>query len=154
MKPRMGFAVMLGCLLFAAQPLFAQRGMQWQGGGGWGPGTPYARMFDPKTIETVSGTIVSLGTASPMPGMGAGVHVALKTQQGEVSVHLGPVWYLENQDTRLEPGDQVQVRGSRITFQGKPAIVAVEVTKGQDTLKLRDENGFPLWSGWRRQRPN
>jgi hypothetical protein len=156
MKPRTCVAVTIGCALALALPLLAQtgkgaRGMMWHGGGGWGPGTPYARMFDPKTIETVSGAIVSVDQMTPMAGMGAGVHLTLKTPQGNLSVHLGPVWYLENQDVSVSPGDQIQVRGSRITFQGKPAIIAVELTKGQETLRLRDEEGFPLWSAWRQR---
>ena len=77
------------------------------------------------------------------------MHLLLKADKETISVHVGPVWYLENQDVKLEPGDRVQVRGSRITFQGKPAIIAVDVTKGSETMRLRDESGFPLWSGWR-----
>ena len=41
--------------------------------------------------------------------------------------------------------------GTLITFEGKPAIVAAEIKKGNEALKLRDENGFPVWSGWRRR---
>ena len=148
---RMLVTVIFGICLLSSQPLFAQRGMQWRGGGGWGPGTPYARMYDPKTVQTISGSVVSVDTLTPMAGMGNGVHLLLKADKETVSVHVGPVWYLENQDVKLEPGDRVQVRGSRITFQGKPAIIAVDVTKGDDTLRLRDESGFPLWSGWRRR---
>jgi hypothetical protein len=66
-------------------------------------------------------------------------------------VHLGPVWYIERQDIKIDPGDKVEITGSRITFQGKPAIIAVELKKGTEILKLRDENGFPVWSGWRRR---
>jgi hypothetical protein len=39
------------------------------------------------------------------------------------------------------------MHGSRITFAGKPAIVAAEVKKGDQVLKLRDESGTPLWRG-------
>lgn len=49
------------------------------------------------------------------------------------------------------PGDKVEVTGSRITFQDKPAIIAAEVKKGDEILKLRDGNGFPAWAGWRRR---
>ncbi len=45
----------------------------------------------------------------------------------------------------------MKVRGSRITFKGKPAIITAEVKKGDQILRLRDENGFPVWSGWRRR---
>jgi hypothetical protein len=51
---------------------------------------------------------------------------------------------------KIEPKDKVEVTGSRITFDGKPAIIAAEVKKGDEALKLRDDNGFPVWSGWRR----
>ena len=82
--------------------------------------------------------------------MSGGVHLVVKTDKGDVSVHLGPQWYLENQDVKVEPKDMVEIRGSRVMVQGKPAIVAAEVKKGDETLKLRDEAGVPVWSGWRR----
>lgn len=37
-------------------------------------------------------------------------------------------------------------QGSRVTFQGKPAVIAAEVKKGDEVLKLRDETGLPAWS--------
>ncbi len=64
---------------------------------------------------------------------------------------MGPGWFIENQDIKIEPKDKVEVKGSRITFEGTPAIIAAEVKKGDDILILRDENGFPAWSGWRRR---
>lgn len=87
---------------------------------------------------------------TPMRGMTAGVHVLLKTDAGEIPVHLGPAWYVERQDVKLEPGDTIQVKGARVTFQGKPAIIAAEVKKGDETLRLRNDAGVPVWSGWRR----
>lgn len=130
---------------------YAQQGMKWPGSGGWGVGSQYSRMYDLKTVETASGEVVSVDIMTPMKGMSGGVHLMLKIDKGEISVHLGPSWYLENQDTKIEPKDKIEVTGSRITFEGKPAIIAAEVKKGDETLKLRDEKGFPLWSGWRRR---
>jgi hypothetical protein len=37
-----------------------------------------------------------------------------------------------------------------VTFEGKPAIIAAEIKKGDETLRLRDDAGVPAWSGWRR----
>jgi hypothetical protein len=144
-------AALIGIGLLSVQPALAQGGMQWRGGGGWGPGTAYASLFDPKTIETVSGDVTGIETLAPMAGMSYGVHLVLKTDQGPLSVHVGPVWFIENQEVRLEPGDRVEVRGSRVAFQGKPAVIAVTIAKGPDTLRLRDEAGFPLWNAWRRR---
>ncbi len=130
---------------------FAQKGVQWKGGGGWGAGTPYNRMYDPKTVETINGEVVSVDLITPKKGMGYGVHLTVKTAKETLSVHLGPGWYIENQDTKIKPKDKVEITGSKITLEGKPVIIAAEVKKGDEILKLRDEKGFPLWSGWRRR---
>jgi len=137
--------------LFLVTDSYAQQGMKWKGSGGWGAGTQYNRMFDPKTVETFSGEVVSIDKIAPMKGMHYGVHLMLKTAKETISVHLGPGWYIENQDIKIEPKDKVEVKGSRITFEGKPAIIAAEVKKGDEILRLRDENGFPVWSGCRKR---
>jgi DNA-directed RNA polymerase subunit E'/Rpb7 len=122
------------------------------GGGGWGPGSPYGRMYDPKTVETVSGEIISIDLITPARRMSPGVHLSLKTDKGEtLAVHLGPQWYIDQQPLKLTKGDKVRVRGSRITFQDKPAILVAEVTKNGQTMRLRDDNGVPAWAGWRRR---
>jgi hypothetical protein len=130
---------------------FAQRGMKWTGSGGWGMGGQYGRMYDPKTVETISGEVVSVDEMRPMKGMSSGVHLTVKTGTETISVHLGPAWYIANQDVKISSGDKVSITGSRITFNGKPAIIAAEVKKGDEMLKLRDEGGYPVWSGWRRR---
>ena len=126
-------------------------GPMWRGSGGWGPGSSYNRMFDPKAVETVSGEVVNVDRIVPSKGMSNGVHVALKTDKETISVHLGPSWYLENQDVKLEKGDRIEVTGSKVTFRGKPAIIASELRKGGDVLMLRDKDGMPMWSAWRRR---
>jgi hypothetical protein len=144
-------AVAIVTLWLVGEASSGQRGMQWHGSGGWGPGGQYGRMYDPATVETIRGEVVSVDRFSPMKGMGQGVHTTVKTATETLSVHLGPAWYLENQDVKLEPKQTVEVKGSRITFRGKPAIIAAEVHKGEEVLKLRDDNGHPLWAGWRRR---
>jgi len=129
---------------------FAQPGMKWKGSGGWGTGAKYGRMYDPKTVETISGEVVEVDRIVPMKGMSYGVHLIVKTDKEQVSVHLGPSWYIENQDVKIGSGDKIAITGSRITFESKPAIIAAEIKKGEEVLKLRDENGLPLWAGWRK----
>ena len=128
---------------------FARMGMKWRGSGGWGMGRTYNRMYDPKTVETIKGEVLRIDQIAPMKGMRKGIHLLFKTEKKTVSVHLGPSWYIENQDVKILPNDTLEIKGSRITFQGKPALIAAEVKKGAEILKLRDENGIPLWSGWR-----
>ena len=151
MKRTITLMVMISILgfLFGTES-FAQRGMKWQGSGNWGPETQYGRLYNPQTMETIGGEVASVDTITPIKGMSSGVHLMLKTDKETVSVHLGPAWYIQRLDMKIAPGDKVEITGSRITFQGKPTIIAREVKKGTEILKLRDENGFPIWSGWRR----
>ena len=109
------------------------------------------RMYDPKTVETVKGEVVSVEKFTPAKGMSAGVHLLLKTGKETISVHLGPTWYLENQDAQVEPRDKIEITGSRLILDGKPVLIAAEVKKGDGVLKLRDENGVPMWAGWRKR---
>jgi hypothetical protein len=108
-------------------------------------------MYDAKTVETITGEVTSVSTFTPRKGMAGGLHKNVKTEKETLPVHLGPSWYLENQDLKIEPKDRVEVKGSRITFDGKPALIAAEVRKGDQVLRLRDDAGFPVWSGWRRR---
>ncbi len=138
-------------LLISGGHAFAQPGMKWRGGGGWGAGNSYGRMYDLKSVETVSGEVEGLDKMVPMKGMSYGIHLLLKTDNEELSVHLGPAWYIENQDVKIEPGDKVEIKGSKITFKGKPVLIAAEVKKGGQVLRLRDEESFPYWAGWRKR---
>ncbi len=137
--------------LFLTVGSFAQMRPMEKGSGGWGMGMQYGKMYNPKIVETLTGAVVSVDKITPMKGMSQGVHMILKTDKETISVHLGPSWYIENQDIKIDPKDKVEVKGSRITFEGKPAIIAAEVKKGNEIMKLRDEKGFPVWSGWRRR---
>lgn len=152
----MRIMTLMGALLLAAAAAQAGpgpgRGMG-RGGccGGWGAGGAYGARFDDKTLETLKGEVVAVKRVAPMRGMGRGVHLTLKSEKETIEVRLDPAWYLDNQEKVPAKGDAVEVRGSRVDFDGKPALIAVELEDGDMTLKLRDEDGFPLWSGWRRR---
>jgi hypothetical protein len=123
-----------------------------RGSGGWGPNSDFNRLYDPKTVQTLDGEVLAVEYHTPRNAGGRGVHVVLKTEKETIPVHLGPEWYIEKQDAQIEKGDRVKVTGSRVTYEDKPAIIAREVEKGDEVLQLRDEQGFPKWSGWRRRR--
>jgi hypothetical protein len=108
-------------------------------------------MFNPKTVETISGEVVNVGKITPNKCSSYGIHLMVKTDKETISVHVGPGWYIENQDTKIEPKDKIEVKGSRIIYEDKPVIIATEIKKGGDILTLRNAKGFPVWSGWRRR---
>ena len=130
----------------------AQGGMMpsgWHGSGGWGHHSQYGMMYNPKSVTTVRGEVVSVDTFTPRNGMSGGIHLQLRTNNNEtLDVHLGPAWYLQNQDIRIQPKDTIEVTGSKVDFAGQPAMMAASVKKGGMTLRLRDQNGVPMWHGW------
>jgi hypothetical protein len=145
---KLGILAMVGLIaLIVVSGAWAQGG---QGrGAGWGAGDPYNRMYNPKTVETVSGEVVGMDKFTPGKGVSYGVHLTLKTDKETIPVHLGPGWYVEQQEVKLAAGDKVEVTGSRVTYEGKPALIAGQVKKDGKTLQLRDANGVPAWSGQR-----
>ena len=52
---------------------FAQMGPMWKGSGGWGMGMQYSKMYNPKTVETIIGVVVSVDKITPMKGMSHGM---------------------------------------------------------------------------------
>ena len=143
MEKIMGLMVM--CIVLALVcPVLAQP----QSGGGRGMGP---QLYNPQTVTTVAGQVESLENLPPMgPGGGRGMmHLtaSLKTDQGSITIHLGPAWYLEQQQLALKIGDALEVTGSKVTLNQKPTIIAKELRVNGKTLKLRDEQGFPLWRG-------
>lgn len=105
------------------------------------------RNYDPKTVETVQGKVLSVEETQQR---GRGVHLTLQTDKETIAVHLGPSWYIDKQSSKIETNDTITVTGSRVTINGKPTIIAAQVTKGDDVLKLRDDKGIPAWSRGRR----
>jgi hypothetical protein len=112
-------------------------------------------MYNPATVETVKGTVVTVVTSDRefRRMMVKGLHVDLKTEKERLIVFLGPEEYVGGKIT-LKAGDQIEVTGSRMNAEGKPGIIAREVKKGELTVQLRKEDGTPLWpmgSGSRRK---
>lgn len=107
------------------------------------------RVYNPKTVETVQGKVVSVEKTSPPADRGYGVHLTLQVGNAPIEVHLGPARYLAEQPLQIAPNDSITVKGSRVMLDGKPALIAAEVKKGNEVMKLRDANGVPAWSGGR-----
>ena len=75
-----------------------------------------------------------------------GAHVSIQPEQGPaIEVHVAATKYVKNYEMVFAKGDKVQVLGSKVQFNGTDAIIAREITRGQDTFTFRDGNGKPLW---------
>ena len=114
---KLSILIVVSILSFIVSDSFAQRGMKWRGSGGWGMGSQYNRMYDPKTVGTISGEMISVDMITPMKGMSQGVHLTLKTDKEIISVHLGPWWYIENRDIRIEPRGRLRSRAQELPIK-------------------------------------
>lgn len=143
-------------LVFSSVLAFAQTSVAQMGpkggmqGGGHALGARYMRLFDAKTVGTFSGTVTKVEKVAMMEGH-TGVHVMLKMADAEIQVHLGPDWFIENQELQLAVGDALELTGSKVTTPKGPAILAMEIKRGAEVLKLRDADGMPAWVAWRRK---
>ncbi len=96
----------------------------------------------------VQGTVETVGTYQPPGGQDFdGLRLRVRTQdRGPVIVHAGPRSYAEEQEMRFHPGDAVTITGSRRMFGDREVIVATQIEKDGDVLRLRSRQGRPLWS--------
>ena len=135
-----GILVLLMAAFAWAQPGGSGPGMGGRGpGGGMGMGMHY----DPKTVETIQGEVTQV---QEMQGMAAGVHLQIKTAKETLMVILGPASYLEQQKVKIAVGDKVEIKGSRVQHPQMAMLIAGELKKGDQVIKLRDDQGKPLWS--------
>lgn len=136
------FNLMIMMVIFSSNILIGQNDTT-----NWGGKSRYNRMYDEKTFTEIKGEITSIEHITMKKGTSTGIHIIVKTETGTYPVHLGPKWYLDKQTVQLKVGDMVVVKGSKVSIDSKPTIIAKDVIKDNNTLTLRDGTGKPVWSG-------
>ncbi len=115
--------------------------------------------WDAKNIKNVAGEIMSLdGQCTMFSGKGCqNCTVAIvKTATGNVAVCLGSKKFLADKSFALKVGDKVAVTGSAVTIGPSKSckasanktdlLIAKQISRGKDSLVLRDDKGTPRWS--------
>lgn len=109
--------------------------------------------YDRGTAETLRGTVIEVEQLAPRRVERLSqVHLLLKTGGETIVVKLGPESWLAQHNFTLAPGDEVNITGSMISRPRQSFFIAGEVNKGNQVLRLRDENGRPLWALGRKLR--
>ncbi len=140
MKPTFVFIIWIMCTISSD----AQTNRQ-----GWGRNSNYNRLYDPATEMEIKGEIHTVERVAPLDGMSAGIHLLVNEGNETISVHLGPEWYFDKLDVEFKPGEMVIIKGSKIMMNNREVIIARQIVRGDQVLKLRDRNGVPKWSGRR-----
>ena len=137
-------------------PDYRYPGYSYRYGYGGRPGAgredPYKKIFDSKTIKTISGQVIKVDQF-PEPGLGMEMRLTVLIDKKEIlPVYLGPTFYIEGpgQTKHFKLGDQVTVSGSQATRGGEPIMIATTVKRGNEVLRLRDKDGNPEWIGWKK----
>ncbi len=129
--------------------VFALRNPQgvplWAGAGGMRMGGMRTGIYNPQTETTVSGTVQSVNQCACGPWTGS--YAVVNTDRGPVDVFLGPSDFLQGRQMRINAGDQIQVTGSRIDIDGTDLLLARSISKGGQTVALRNAQGMPNWAG-------
>ncbi len=100
-----------------------------------------SHFYNPQNEKAIKGKIEDIYVNEKTSMMEAQV----KSENGEtVRVRFAPEWYLQN---RLRLGDELELRGSEIKFDGKPMILTREIRnlRTNQEITLRNEQGFPDW---------
>jgi len=103
--------------------------------------------YNPQTEVCVKGKIKEICIVSPYSLL---VEANIALENGEiVRLRLAPSWYLRE---RIKVGDEIEVRGSQIRLDGEKMIMVREMQnlRTREIITLRDMQGFPLWSGYRK----
>lgn len=74
-----------------------------------------------------------------------GTHLMLKTDSGVVEVHVAPLRFLQGNGVSFNDGDQIEAVGSKVDYEGRDAMIARKITRGDQTFEFRQPNGRPLW---------
>ena len=115
-----------------------------------GAGPAMGRTYDPSTVSTLRGTATAVTIVPGRGGRAGGTHLTLEGADQTMDVRLGPTWFLEREGVQIAKGDSIEVTGSVIGSDEDSFLIARELKKGEKVVKLRDEQGVPLWSGGRR----
>ena len=143
-KVAIGIVVMTAFMLLAATSFAQQATGPTAPKGAWTLGVPG---LDAETSFTGQEAIIAesgkVAKVEPMKGVKDGLQMRFTTDQGnKYVVYLGPKWFIEGQKIKFAAGDQVEVRGKKFGNR----IIATEVSKGDWTMKLRnEEDGMPSW---------
>ena len=113
---------------------------------GWSADSELNRSFKAENVRTVTGTIVNVGSFRPTPSSSEGLRLRVQTSDGQIhTVLAAPLSFTEQSGTQYMNGDRIAVKGSLSEFMGAPALIASEIDKGGQVLRLRDERGKPMW---------
>jgi sporulation protein YlmC with PRC-barrel domain len=100
--------------------------------------------FNFKNTETIRGKVTEVQAPAGAEGV-----VLLVQETGKdkaCKVHVAPARFISTQGVTLDAGDDVTLKGTKGMLNGEEIIVLKEISIDGKTIKLRDDNGHPVWA--------
>ena len=99
--------------------------------------------YDVSTETKMKGIVEELKFLPPS-GAKPQARLLIKSGTDDVEVYLCPKKFLDDMGVTFNKGDEIQVTGSKVKLDGAELTLA-RVSKGEDKLILRFDNGKPVW---------
>ena len=74
-----------------------------------------------------------------------GSHLMVKVEGKIYEAHVAPTKFVKNYEVVFQKGDEVEITGIKLVFQGVDAILVREIKRGNDDFVFRDPEGKPIW---------
>ncbi len=100
--------------------------------------------YDLATEATLKGSIEEIKELTSEKG--PSLHLMVRSGTEVIEVYLCPNAFLKEMEFNFTKGDQITVIGSKVKVDDTEVMLAKEVTRGNDTLTLRDKKGNPAWA--------
>lgn len=108
---------------------------------------PFADTYDPTKVETIKGTITTMGAVLVGDRGEERVRLRVRTSEGrEVIVYAAPEHFAEQQTLGLRAGRTIEVTGSPARYGSRTVLVASSIVVDGKTAALRDAQGRVRWS--------
>lgn len=94
--------------------------------------------WDKEKVETIKGKIISNWPC-----------VVARVDGQEYIIHVGPLWYWQDKEVKFQKSADIEVTGIVVDIVGVKHIFPQTLRVDGKELKITDENGMPLWAGYR-----
>jgi len=110
------------------------------------PKDPSVPKYNLATEGVYKGTVLEIRDRQCPVSGGMGAHVIMKlADNNTIEVHIAPTRFVKSYEVVFSKGDQIEVTGSMVKFEGVDTIFAREIKRGNDTFMFRDKDGNPVW---------
>ncbi|GAB5410770.1 MAG: hypothetical protein BalsKO_31350 [Balneolaceae bacterium] len=116
----------------------------------WNNDSLFVRMYNPALVQTVKVVVEEVQNFVPVKGMTVGVKLQTMANDELLSVHIGPVFYLDSEGIEFKAGEELRIEGAFAMYEEEEILIAKIIYRGEEEIVLRDDFGRPKWAGWMR----